>query len=99
MAFVFEDNDVFRFLRKTRFENVFIQFDYWLVLHFFAGVLLSLFFTNLLLVFIILILYELFEFVFIGVFFRGESMLNIFWDLVFGMGGFLVGSNLIGVII
>jgi len=73
-----------------------IWLDHWSIVHFFSGVVLGLVFWKVkkwykwLIVFILLVCYEIFEGKFWDVYFVPEPFVNIFFDLICGFCGFLV---------
>jgi len=91
--------DTLSFLKSPVFKGInFI--DYWSFIHFFSGFFLVLIpFVgkgNYKLVFVILVVYEIFELFLLG---QGlliqERLLNILWDLIIGMLGYYVGNLLL----
>ncbi|MCU0642578.1 MAG: hypothetical protein MUF61_03330, partial [archaeon] len=95
------------FLNIVLFENSFIFFNLWSIVHLVLGFFVMLFlikkfrmsFRNSFSVFfILLILWEIFEFAFYSqsdAVFRAETRLDVLWDIIQGMigGAFCFGLN------
>tara|TARA_Y100000310_G_scaffold298590_1_gene332655 strand:+ start:287 stop:613 length:327 start_codon:yes stop_codon:yes gene_type:complete len=91
------------FLNKEIINNSFISIDVWSILHVIAGMIIFFFLFSFLesisfmfiMLFVILVFWEFFEFVNYGILknnlFLSESLVNVIWDIIFGMlGGFLI---------
>lgn len=87
---IIPENFISEFLNIVLINNSFIFLNLWSVVHFFSGVILSLLVRNIYIVFILLVLYEIFEFLFYGILFRPETKIDILWDLIIGLIGFII---------
>ena len=89
------DNIVFDWLSQTIIVSDWIFIDRWSMVHFLAGfflgyLLLSRFRVKCpwLIMFNVLVAYEIFEYLFGPLFFSGEAPADIIWDLIIGTLGF-----------
>ncbi len=99
MKKIIKDNFVQKWLRKPFYSSKYIYLNRWSLVHFTVGFLLGLFFLNIfsllssaLIVFLLLVLYEIFEW---GIgedlfFYERESAQDRTWDLIVGMSGFFL---------
>ncbi len=96
-------NPIEQFLGKVWIDTKFFIFDNWMVVHLFTGGLIGLlsllekiwiiklgYLKDPFFVLGLLIAYEIFEFLFWGRMFRQETIVNVFWDLMFGMSGWFL---------
>lgn len=87
MVFKLRDNAISKFLNTSIVGN---YIDYWSIVHFGAGVFLAFFLDDWRKVLALLILWEVFEFILQGILFQKESLLNIMFDIMFGVMGYLL---------
>tara|TARA_Y100000310_G_scaffold60266_1_gene55610 strand:- start:119 stop:475 length:357 start_codon:yes stop_codon:yes gene_type:complete len=92
------------FLNFSLIDNAFLSIDLWSAIHFLTGMLLMFlivlvgvkkFYWKYLLLLLLLVAYEIFEFTMYGIldsqFFNPETLANVFWDIKIGLwGGTLV---------
>jgi hypothetical protein len=93
-----EPNVISKFLGIDIIDNNFISIDMWSFVHLLSGAFLF-FIVNLTrfslpnkitIAIVLLISYELFEFIFVGVFFSKETLVNSIWDIIIAMIGFAI---------
>ncbi len=90
------ENKVGIFLNTVIYENSFIFLNLWSVVHFFSGAIIYFLLDKykisnpLFVIFVMLIMYEVFEFLLYGIFFREETIKDIVWDLIIAMIGALL---------
>lgn len=93
--------EIAEFLNKILMQNSYIFINYWSIIHFFSGALIMSFllifegfFKRLFYLFLLLGLWEFFEFtnyyILENSLFRPEIALDVIWDLGFGMSGGLL---------
>jgi len=94
------NNIITKFLGKIIYENIWIQIDYWMIVHAISSILLIIilslfikkFLTKLGVLFILLVLWEGFEFILYGILepplISFETTINVIWDVLIG---FLAG--------
>lgn len=95
MVSLIPENVIERFLNTKVYENNLVYLDYWSVVHFLSGYVLGkvpFLRRSFWLVFLLLVVYEVFEFLFWGVFFRQESFKNIISDVGVGILGWQVAQ-------
>ena len=85
------DNVISRWLNTIVYDRWFFQVDYWSGVHFIMGFILGKIIPFTPVVFVLLVIYEIFEVLLYGVVFRQEPLKNIFSDIVIGMIGFYIG--------
>lgn len=88
------------FLETRLIDTKFFILDLWSFVHISSGVILAFLLplikiefiikNDILVAFTILALYEVFEILLRGYLFKAESSIEILWDLIFGMIGFLI---------
>ncbi len=82
------ENIIADFLNIILIDNVFIFVNVWSFVHLVSGFLLYRFVTKkFLFIFLLLLVYELFEILFYTVLFIPEIGIDIVWDLIIGMFG------------
>jgi hypothetical protein len=90
-----QPNIIEKWLNTKLFENNFTYLDYWSGIHFLAGYTIGkipIIRSMPILVLLLLIGYEIFEFIFWGSLFRPESIKNIFTDIWIGMLGYITAQ-------
>jgi len=98
MRKIIPDNKIADFLGKSIINTEFISIDLWSSFHILTGVFLAYILTatelnlanKFFFVLVLLVVWEMIEIAFVGVFFSHESMVNRIWDLLFGLGGFIL---------
>ena len=90
-------NPIEKFLNIELISNNFIFINLWSFIHLISGGLIFIVlnkyypdYNNVWIVLGILILYEIFEVMFYGTLFKEETFIDIIWDLVFGVSGYLI---------
>lgn len=97
MAKLIPINPLETWLTKTLIETNFIYIDRWSMVHLFSGLVLGYLITVYIrdkfawiLLFFLLIGYEIFEKLTEGILFEPENYLDILWDLIIGTIGFFI---------
>ncbi|MBN1778643.1 MAG: hypothetical protein JW816_00245 [Candidatus Buchananbacteria bacterium] len=85
------------FLRQPIINTQFIYIDFWSIVHFCSGLIFGLIFAVYykknqawLIVFCLLLIYEVFERLLDNILFVPESLVDKTWDIIIGMTGFFI---------
>ena len=91
------DTPIQWFLRQPIINTQFIYIDFWSIVHFCSGLIFGLIFAvyykknqTWLIVFCLLLIYEIFERLLDNVLFVPESLTDKVWDIIIGMSGFFI---------
>ena len=87
-------NPIEQFLNTTIYSGTYFIFDYWMLIHLGAGLILSKFIKSWKIAILILIAYEALEATFWGIFFRPEPLINVIWDIIFGTTGYFIAQKI-----
>tara|TARA_Y100000034_G_C6803627_1_gene360646 strand:- start:306 stop:629 length:324 start_codon:yes stop_codon:yes gene_type:complete len=101
---IIPENAASEFLSINLIKTKFVEIDIWSFTHLIGGVILFFLinFTRFtvtnkfIAAFVLLVAYEVLEFVFIGVFFSNETMLNRIYDILIAMIGFAIMFMIFG---
>jgi len=89
------------FLNLPPIKTKFFFFNFWGIVHFFSGAILMFFIDKLniniifkfIILIVLLVFYEIFEFGFYSksnLIFRREPIIDIIWDIIYGISGSIV---------
>lgn len=107
MKKLIKDNGAQKWLRKPIYSSKYIYLSNWSFVHFCSGFLLGIIFLSLypvkypyVVVFILLVLYEIFEWAFGNfIFYERESRQDRIWDLIIGMLGFCLYAGILNFVL